>query len=136
MPDTSRTWLARLMAFSTMLCMVAIVLAGLASAQAMVHNFEHQAIGDELLADGGWAVTCTDTEPVCLGHITNAEPTAGDMLAVHHHHHNSSEVSQGLAVSAARAGPVLNMALVDLRPGDAQPLADLTPDIPFQPPRA
>lgn len=136
MPDTSRSWLARLTAFSTLFCMVAVVLAGFASAQARVHNFEHQAVGDRLLADGGWMVSCSETSASCHGHLTSGEPTAGDRLAVHHHHHNGSEVSQGLAAGGASGAFVLNMVLIDLRPGVEHPLVDLTPDLPFQPPRA
>lgn len=135
MPDTSRTWLTRLMAFGTMLCMVAVVMSGFASAQARVHGFEHQANGDELLADGGWVATCVDANGECTGHVSEPPAPDNDPLPMHHHHHSSGEASPGVIPNEGGAVHKLTAAIIALHPGVSTPLADRTPSVPHQPPR-
>jgi|GEM_PF-1871830 len=126
----------RLTAFGAMLCMVAVVMSGLGSVQIRLQALEHQAAGDQLLADGGWAAPCHDDDASCRGHMQGDEPASGDLLAVHHHHHNSAEVSQGLAAGGPELNIDLNPARLDLRPSRPLPLAAHNPALPYQPPRA
>lgn len=128
--------MSRLSAFSTMLCVVAVMLSGFASAHASVQVLEHQIAGDQQLADGGWTATCVDKVGECQGHLRSDEPVPNDMLAIHHHHHNSGEVSQGLASGAPELTVGLNLADAGLQVGEALPMASRAPAMPFHPPRA
>jgi hypothetical protein len=136
MPQKPRTFLSRLTVLCTMLCMVTVVMAGFASAQARLQVLEHQIAGDELLSDGGWAATCQDDEAQCKGHLQDNEPSSDDLLAVHHHHHNSVEVSHGLAADLTSLGTSLYLTQLNLRPGHDMPLAARNPALPYHPPRA
>jgi len=134
--QTPRTLMSRLSAFSTLLCVVAVVLSGFASAQARVQVLEHQIAGEQQLADGGWTATCVDKVDECQGHLRSEAPVPNDILAIHHHHHNSVEVSQGLASGAPELSLRLNLADAGLQFGEALPMASRAPAMPFDPPRA
>ena len=136
MMHAQRTLMSRLSAFSTLLCVVAVMLSGFASAHASVQVLEHQVAGDQQTVDGGWVASCVDKLGECQGHLRSEEPVPNDMLAIHHHHHNSGEVSQGLAAGAHELSVRLNLADAGLLHGEALPMAGRAPAMPFHPPRA
>lgn len=135
MQSVPRTLISRLVAFSAMLCMVAVVMAGFESGHSALQILEHQVAGDQQLADGGWAATCSDKDGQCVGHLGTGETSTNDLVTIHHHHHNSSEVPQGLAVRSQNDSISLALTQVKFVPAQASPLADLWADLPFQPPR-
>ncbi|UDF04027.1 hypothetical protein [Asticcacaulis sp. AND118] len=136
MTQTPRTLMSRLSAFSTMLCMVAVMLSGFASAHASVQVLEHQVAGDQQTVDGGWVASCVNEVGKCPGHVRSDGTIFADMIATHHHHHSAGEVSQGLAVDALEMGTRLSLSDAGLTVGESLPLAGRSPAMPFQPPRA
>jgi hypothetical protein len=127
MIKTASTFLSRLMAICSMLCVVAVLNAGFIAVQNDVKELQHQASGDVRLTDGGWQA-CED----CDGHLTADPHSKGIDLR---HHHNAGETPSALLPMAGNL-PLAYYATVQvMRPGRVQALASLTPATPDHPPR-
>lgn len=122
------------MIFAAMLCMVAMGLFGLQTAQPLNASFGHRAGAERLLADGGWTDACSSSAQLCQGH-TDTEVPAGDLLSIHHHHHVPGEGPQGVMAEDAHLPVPLSLAAADLTGRDARRLSGQPPAQPYQPPR-
>lgn len=135
MIGSTQNLLAFFRIFSAMLCMVAMMSVGLASAHARLSVYEHQAADDALVGDGGWEVSCAGASDVCGGHAAPAEDPTHDGLGFHHHHHNSTDTASGLIPDVLIPMTRLHLSRLNLRPDTSVPLVDLSANIPHQPPR-
>lgn len=126
--------LSSLRAFSTILCMVAMVFGGMATVQSSLRNLEHQISGDLKLPDGGWLSACDGTDE-CQGHVEPMPVEVGnDPIGLHHHHHFSDSGS-GILSTSHIAEQSSRVARIQLRPGEDHNLAGrFSPSID-QPPR-
>lgn len=126
------TFLSRLLAACTLLCMVLMLHGGFAEVQSVVLNIQHAASGDLQLADGGWAEACDGELDDCDGHIVASHGDDGGPI---HHHHPSGETPAGAVADKSPLHVVAYATALDLRPGDVARLAGRSVSTPDQPPR-
>ncbi len=128
----SGTFLSRLLAACTVLCMVLMLHGGFAGLQSAILNIQHAASGDLQLADGGWVKACDGELDDCDGHVVAPHGDDGGPI---HHHHASGETPSGAVADEAPLHVVIYATALDLWPGDVTRLAGRYVGAADQPPR-